>query len=198
MSHARFVRKKAHILSQLSALSESYQDASPKGSVDEEIVDLIEQVNAVPDLVTTSSCGGRVAVFADGVSLTPGASTVPDAPVASSFLHAPHAPQASRTPGEPGPGGAEASEVVRKKARGGRWLFVSHSPLDLSSEPSRGHDQPKDGFTRLFGMSNSAPAPNIKPTFPTSENMENVRFIHLRFEPMVCSPTFPASYLYPL
>lgn len=47
----------------LSSLSSGRADLSPKGFVDDPIVDLIQEVNSVPSLVTVSSCSGRVAVF---------------------------------------------------------------------------------------------------------------------------------------
>ncbi len=43
-----------------------FVDASPKGTVDEGIRDVLERINACDGLVTTSSCAGRVSVFADG------------------------------------------------------------------------------------------------------------------------------------
>ncbi|CAM9590132.1 unnamed protein product, partial [Heterosigma akashiwo] len=40
-------------------------DKSPKGSLDAPIVDLIHEINQHPDYVTTSSCSGRIAIFAE-------------------------------------------------------------------------------------------------------------------------------------
>lgn len=56
-----FDRQKADILASLGVV-----DYSPKGSVDKEIVPLINLVNENPDLVTTSSCAGRVSIFIEG------------------------------------------------------------------------------------------------------------------------------------
>lgn len=56
-----FTRQKADILASLGVV-----DYSPKGSVDKEIVPLINLVNENPDLVTTSSCAGRVSIFIEG------------------------------------------------------------------------------------------------------------------------------------
>ncbi|KAK1947897.1 tRNA wybutosine-synthesizing protein 2/3/4 [Phytophthora citrophthora] len=39
------------------------EDKSPKGCIDEPIVDMIKTINAHPDYVTSSSCSGRIAVF---------------------------------------------------------------------------------------------------------------------------------------
>lgn len=61
-----FKSKKEAILKQLQLARHEYTDLSPKGSVDVAIQDLINEINAVPGLVTTSSCSGRVAVYLEG------------------------------------------------------------------------------------------------------------------------------------
>ena len=61
-----FLRKKTSILGQLSVPAAEYKDASPKGSVDAGIRLLIDEINAHPGLVTTSSCAGRVSVYLEG------------------------------------------------------------------------------------------------------------------------------------
>jgi tRNA wybutosine-synthesizing protein 3 len=63
---ASFARKKEAILAHLSVPEDEYQDRSLKGSVDEEIRDLIDEINVYEGLVTTSSCAGRIAVFLEG------------------------------------------------------------------------------------------------------------------------------------
>ena len=62
-----FATKKAKILESLAATD--YTDASPKGSIDTGVVDLIHKINALEGLVTTSSCAGRVSVFLEGGSI---------------------------------------------------------------------------------------------------------------------------------
>lgn len=64
-----FDQKKASILAQIEATDEANPDASPKGTIDEPIIPLIRLINAHPDMVTTSSCSGRVSVFLEGVKL---------------------------------------------------------------------------------------------------------------------------------
>jgi tRNA wybutosine-synthesizing protein 3 len=111
-----FEQRKKAILDQLNAPDNEYTDLSPKGSIDSGIRDLIEELNKIPGLVTTSSCAGRVSVFLEGKKKpapTP-ESTVDDGdgeerPIA--------------TPGGKG---------------GGRWLFVSHDPLRPPSGPEDG------------------------------------------------------------
>lgn len=61
-----FDTKKAKILSQLSSPSDTYTDLSPKGSVDAPIRTLVDQINAIPTLATTSSCSGRIAIYSSG------------------------------------------------------------------------------------------------------------------------------------
>lgn len=121
-----FDQKRTNILHSLSLEPANYTDLSPKGSVDEPIRHLINLINHNSDLVTTSSCSGRVSVFLEGS----------------------------------GSGG---------KGGGGRWLFVSHDPLDLNG---------KESWTERFGLHPSAG--NGQKGVST-----NVRHVHLKFEPMI-------------
>ncbi|TQS31654.1 hypothetical protein Golomagni_08058, partial [Golovinomyces magnicellulatus] len=105
---AAFGDRKAKILQQLAVPDADYTDASPKGSVDEAIRPLLEQVNATDGFVSTSSCAGRVSVFLEGRKATvsaPSTATVAD-----------EAPVSERLAGVGGKGG------------GGTWLYVSHDP----------------------------------------------------------------------
>nr|POE59352.1 trna wybutosine-synthesizing protein 3 [Quercus suber] len=61
-----FEAKKKRILQQLDVPDVDYQDASPKGSVDINIRGLVADINSQDGFVTTSSCGGRVAVYCEG------------------------------------------------------------------------------------------------------------------------------------
>ena len=61
-----FETRKSKILAELSTPDAEYSDLSPKGSVDEGIRDLIQDINGLPGLVTTSSCAGRISVFLEG------------------------------------------------------------------------------------------------------------------------------------
>lgn len=67
-----FAQKKSIILSALSTPSEIYTDLSPKGSVDAGIKSLIDQINNLDGIVTTSSCAGRISVFLEGAKTIAG------------------------------------------------------------------------------------------------------------------------------
>lgn len=105
-----FHLRKTTILSSLARSSNTYTDLSPKGSIDIEIRPLIERLNALEGVVTTSSCAGRISVFLEG-----------------------------------GKGALREGEGEGERAvPGGRWLFVSHDPLD---EEGNG-----DGWGRILGV----------------------------------------------
>ncbi len=102
-----FNRKKATILEGLSVPGSEYSDKSPKGSVDERIRELIDEINAYEGFVTTSSCAGRISVFQEGNGQ------------GSDVGHGEDATGSSRVPGGKG---------------GGRFLFVSHEPVSISED----------------------------------------------------------------
>lgn len=59
---AAFSGSKAAIVAELES---SKTDKSPKGCVDAPIADLVAEINKHADFVTTSSCSGRISVFAE-------------------------------------------------------------------------------------------------------------------------------------
>lgn len=123
--HAAFEIKKAKILSQLAKPDAEYTDASPKGSVDEGIRDLIDEINTRDGLVTTSSCAGRVSVFVEGTktSKNTGAEAEDDKP--------------------------KPASAVGGKGGGGAWLYVSHDPVTEDALGLAG------GEASLFGLDGS-------------------------------------------
>lgn len=62
-----FDQKKSAILREISSNSSQSPDASPKGTIDELCLPIIEVINSHPDMVTTSLCSGRVSVFLEGI-----------------------------------------------------------------------------------------------------------------------------------
>ncbi|RVD86690.1 uncharacterized protein DFL_004953 [Arthrobotrys flagrans] len=87
----------------LGALA-SGTDASPKGSVDKQIIHIMELLNSYPGAVTTSSCSGRVSVFLEGRKQS---ST-------TSISKQDHETDVAAAGGKGGDG---------------RWLFVTHDHL---------------------------------------------------------------------
>lgn len=120
---AAFDKSKEKILSALATPDADYTDLSPKGSVDEGIRDLINDINRMPGIVTTSSCAGRLSVFLEGSKWDK--DNVTDEEVE---------------------GSSSQAAVPGGKGRGGRWLFVSHEPVTHHLDPER------ESLHKLFGM----------------------------------------------
>ncbi|KAH6651794.1 methyltransferase TYW3-domain-containing protein [Truncatella angustata] len=119
-----FLQKKSKILEQLSIPDTEYTDASPKGSVDVGIRELIDELNGLEGFVTTSSCAGRVSVFVEGKKAAEGASQENQDE------------EGARTATVAGVGG---------KGGGGHWLFVSHDPVEVEDGKT---------LDDLFGLKN--------------------------------------------
>ncbi|OIW30915.1 DUF207 domain-containing protein [Coniochaeta ligniaria NRRL 30616] len=158
--HAAFEAKKAKILSQLSIPDADYTDASPKGSVDEGIRDLIGEINAREGLVTTSSCAGRVSVFVEGSKSSNSSAAADDNDVEGE---------------RPKPASA-----VGGKGGGGAWLFVSHDPV------GEGVLQGEGGVAALFGLEGRDDGDGVGGSVgePVGGS-EASRLIHFKFEPMI-------------
>ena len=107
-----FDAKKTKILANLSIPDDQYTDASPKGSVDSGIRDLIGLINGLEGVVTTSSCAGRISVFLEGrkIKTTSNPPDIGDLDGSSSEAQ---------------------SAVPGGKGLGGHWLFVSHDPVQV-------------------------------------------------------------------
>lgn len=58
-----FDQKKRAILEEISSLE---PDLSPKGSIDQLCLPIMDLINSHQDMVTTSSCSGRISVFVEG------------------------------------------------------------------------------------------------------------------------------------
>lgn len=151
--YSKFRLKKGRILNSLAAPSELYTDLSPKGSVDIGIKNLIDRLNQLDGIVTTSSCAGRITVFLEGSKgrqffANDGTSEVDN--------------------------NGEQKVVLGGKGRGGRWLFVSHDPVQI---PAKDHidDRP---LSRLFGLSQQR-----QPCLLA--DIDKSRFVRFQFEPMV-------------
>ncbi|KAL4805830.1 methyltransferase TYW3-domain-containing protein [Aspergillus unguis] len=153
-----FTTRKAKILAGLSTPEEDYSDLSPKGSVDEGIRDLIQDINSLPGLVTTSSCAGRISVFLEG-RRAPNAAQVPEQ---------------QPTTGELG----EQKKFAPSGGKGaGRWLYVSHEPLDLGAYEKNGG---KKSLLELFEM---VPGDGKPPGVDKESHAP--RLVRFHFDPMI-------------
>lgn len=143
-----FAGKKDKILRDLSTSPEDYTDLSPKGSVDVGIRELINEINGLEGLVTTSSCAGRISVFLEG---------------SKTEVHKEGSERLSSQLIVPG-----------GKGNGGRWLFVSHDPVQQIGDSAW-----EDGSVlELFGMSGQI-------HFRETNVSRTTRFVKFQFEPMV-------------
>ncbi|KAI6711521.1 tRNA wybutosine-synthesizing protein [Diplocarpon mali] len=162
---AAFVSKKSRILCRLSVPVSDYDDLSPKGSIDVGIRELIDEINGVEGCVTTSSCAGRVSVFLEGRKSAVGGGE-----------------EAHDGEGEgEGGGGWERSDVkavgVGGKGNGGRWLFVSHDPIEIQGCGGEGSWVALMGMARLEGGEEEL----LRELGTVTER----RLVHFRFEPMI-------------
>ena len=166
-----FKSRKQKILAELSVPDENYTDLSPKGSVDEGIRDLINDINALPGLVTTSSCAGRISVFLEGRKTKKKQQ--------QSQLQS-QSTQQQRVFAQSGGKGA------------GKWLFVSHDPLTSymsasGSGPASSHRKDDDAvqpsLCGLFGM--IAGGDGKPPGWEGKEGQSSPRLVRFHFEPLV-------------
>jgi tRNA wybutosine-synthesizing protein 3 len=192
-----FLSKKTKILSQLSVPASQYDDLSPKGSIDEGIRELIDEINGLAGVVTTSSCAGRVAVFVEGRRSSPSEDKIVvggDESVVE---------QDGDGDGE-GEGEREGERVkvagVGGKGGGGRWVFVSHDPVPVGADSELGFERlneergVEDGkrsfWAEQLGMVREIGAEEGRAEDITGET----RWIHFKFEPMVCSHLLSLSF----
>ncbi|KAI1456801.1 methyltransferase TYW3-domain-containing protein [Annulohypoxylon moriforme] len=161
-----FVQRKERILKQLAVPEREYTDASPKGSVDEGIRELIAEVNGLDGFVTTSSCAGRVSVFREGRRKGGGGGD-------------------GDGDGD-GEGDGEARKLagVGGKGGGGNWLFVSHD-----SVPLEGDGETERDLEGLLGLKGSCETEGREVENPRGEgdlgDVAATRLVHFKFEPMI-------------
>ena len=155
-----FKRKKAKILEGLSVSPDQYTDASPKGSVDVGIRDLIDELNAHEGLVTTSSCAGRVSVFLEGRKKEKSSKE-----------------RDGKEEDDEGVRTAAAASSSGGKGGGGTWLFVSHDPLDVREDAGMAEEGRR--WVEIFGMKEAGGGGG------GGLDVASARLIHFKFEPMV-------------
>ena len=185
---AAFTAKKNDILASLATPDADYTDASPKGSIDVPIRGLIDRINALEGVVTTSSCSGRISVFLEGTKGDhrgnvenvngldhEGSIDVIDqldivVGESSANTKVTRKDSSKQVPRQAVPGG---------KGNGGRWLFVSHDPLpeDFSKAEA--------SLSTALGLDINGSA-NEALHFPLESAISHhPRLIRFQFEPMV-------------
>lgn len=164
-----FSAKKQKILQELNRPEEEYTDLSPIGAVDPNIRQLVNQINEAEGYVTTSSCAGRISVFLEGAG----------------NVKIDHGNHHDGNDDDHDTGNTNISSSSSQQGKGGgKWLFVSHDPVNLTGLEEEGK------LLELFQLSNgnaensfsaaAAPPPQVK-----------VRFVHFKFEPMVSGSFIP-------
>ncbi|KAK1782758.1 methyltransferase TYW3-domain-containing protein [Copromyces sp. CBS 386.78] len=179
-----FLTRKSKILSQLSVPDAEYTDASPKGSVDVAIRELIDEINhGYEGLVTTSSCAGRVSVYLEGVKKSKKTTNTVDGGGGGN--------EVEEEGGEDGAGAGarEATSTVTASSSGGKgggeWLFVSHDPLEMV-DPSTGREYDGEHWMEVFGLTGRGSGSGTESGYgEEQEEQEQQRLIHFKFEPMI-------------
>ncbi|KAI4284890.1 MAG: hypothetical protein L6R38_001099, partial [Xanthoria sp. 2 TBL-2021] len=166
-------------------------------TLDTAIVPLIERLNALEGVVSTSSCAGRVSVFLEGRKKVEieGRGGRRDGHCQEGGDGDQVEEEVGHHDGEVvnGEGGGgrvgEKRSVPGGKGLGGRWLFVSHGRIEMPEDAdARGRDRYEEGggLTKLFGLTRPV-------TFKSNENgrgrrssdAKNARFVRFAFEPMI-------------
>ncbi|KAL3460657.1 methyltransferase TYW3-domain-containing protein [Aspergillus heterothallicus] len=150
-----FLYQKNKILAELAIPDAEYSDLSPKGSVDEGIRDLIQDINGLPGLVTTSSCAGRISVFLEGR-------------------------RGSNLSDEANAG--EGRKFVPSGGKGaGKWLYVSHDPLNMQDHGAKSYEhKEKKSLLEIFGM---VPGDGKPPG--VNKEGQAPRLVRFHFEPLI-------------
>lgn len=161
---SQFLQKKQTILRQLAVPETDYNDLSPKGCVDAEISEFVDEINGYDGLVTTSSCSGRISVFLEGRKAGNKADIENEPQDGGARARK---PSDEDNTDDVGTEDSSAYASNGGKGGGGRWLFVSHHPVPIS----------QSSYTELFGLE-KIPARN-------SNFHADQRFVHLKFEPMI-------------
>ncbi|CAG8506856.1 6060_t:CDS:2 [Funneliformis caledonium] len=183
-THPGFHSRKQQILSSLTSSDPSSRiDKSPKGSIDEAILPLIELLNRHDDYVTTSSCSGRVAIYCAGKGIKRHTNKFY---ASNNQVHDDIDEIDTNVKDEE----LEVNDVddVRHSTKGGgRWLFVTHSHVDLPKEYNK--EKLNEFLLKtIFGIEH---VNVISLTDHDSDynnllkDDDNNRMIYFKFEPMI-------------
>ncbi|KAJ5376905.1 hypothetical protein N7509_013791 [Penicillium cosmopolitanum] len=166
-----FTTRKNKIIEELAIPDEDYTDLSPKGSVDLGVRDLIRDINALPGLVTTSSCAGRISVFLEGRR-----------DVGSSVVSEQEGPvKEAETEAEPEVRDDQRVFAPSGGKGAGRWLYVSHDPFPglKSNLSNSGSDSAPTSLHEAFGL---IPGDGKPPAVSAGKSLRLVRF---HYDPLI-------------
>ncbi|KAJ1978826.1 hypothetical protein H4R35_001744 [Dimargaris xerosporica] len=155
-----YIARKPGIVADLAA---AVNDKSPKGGVDVPVQPLLQLLNAHPDYVTTSSCSGRVAVYAD-TWITDSHALSPQPPPSS-------AAHMAMDPSDPTPA----------PHKGGQWLMVSHDPLPTAQADIYHTIYPQHHQDHLALTSTVTTNPSNADDYPLASE---AGLVHYKFEPL--------------
>ncbi|ODV60938.1 tRNA methyltransferase TYW3 [Ascoidea rubescens DSM 1968] len=120
MKQDSFDQKKKSILEEIATNSDQLPDASPKGTIDELCIPIIQLINTHKDLVTTSSCSGRVSVFLEGSKIKNLKFTENNHQDNDKLILDIETPDSNNI-------------KIGGKGEGGKWLFVTHDKAELKN-----------------------------------------------------------------
>ncbi|KAK8110034.1 methyltransferase TYW3-domain-containing protein [Apiospora kogelbergensis] len=155
-----FAARKRKILAQLAVPDAEYTDASPKGTVDAGIRDLIDELNGLDGSPARAQDADNGMAKGDEEGIE---GNDDDAAAAR-------------------PAGTATLAAIGGKGGGGNWLFVSHDPVVIAD--SKGHEM---DLKDVLGLKNSHEAgeDDGSPLREDSSSMISSRLIHFKFEPMI-------------
>jgi tRNA wybutosine-synthesizing protein 3 len=194
-THPGFHSRKQQILSSLTSDPSSKIDKSPKGSVDEAILPLIELLNRHDDYVTTSSCSGRIAIYCAGKGTKksfpnksdPSNKSKTENHVNNHNHYQVHNDEIEEIDKDEDELEVNEGDDIRHSMKGGgRWLFVTHSRVDL---PKENNKEKLNEFLlkTIFGVERD----NVLLLKDKDNDYYNVlqanddRIVYFKFEPMV-------------
>ncbi|GBB85122.1 hypothetical protein RclHR1_01170006 [Rhizophagus clarus] len=188
-THPGFHSRKQQILSSLNSSDTTRTDKSPKGSVDEAIIPLIELLNRHDDYVTTSSCSGRVSVYCAGKGMKKNSNNSTknktENHVNNNYqVYNNDFEEIDNVKDEEDELEVNEGDVRHSMKGGGRWLFVTHSHIDLPKE----NKETLNEFLlkTIFGVEydNVILLTDQNSDYYNALHNEN-RIVYFKFEPMI-------------
>ncbi|KAL6945459.1 hypothetical protein ACO0QE_002915 [Hanseniaspora vineae] len=172
-----FLQKKQSILN-------SNIDLSPKGSIDALCIPIIKLINDnSDDMVTTSSCSGRLSVFVEGVKTKSQAKQYENSTPQTATGQSSQAPEEAVT-------SAMLEYKLGGKGDGGEWLYITHNVDEVTGWLQK--VQTSERAIRFLSQDNKVETENI--------DMTTKRLILYKFEPLIlhikCRNFETASRLY--